>query len=116
MLALAHQDLADHAAASACGDAALVLAQGDVGTWPALVAHVSRGQVAVAQADWTRAEAELGAADALGARCATTWGRPTCLEGLAELALQQRDNWRAACLLGAATRLRDQQTGAPAAG
>jgi hypothetical protein len=108
VLALARQDMGDDVRASECCDAALALAR-DSGTWPSMVAHVSRGQVALAQADWSRAQAEFLTALAIARRCRTTWGQPTCLEGLAALAVQQQDSVRAARLLGAAASVRDRQ-------
>jgi hypothetical protein len=63
----------------------------------------------LARADWPRAEAEFLAALEIGRRCGTSWGQPTCLEGLAVLAFQRHDSLRAARLLGRAASVRARQ-------
>jgi tetratricopeptide (TPR) repeat protein len=108
LLGVARQDMADDLAATTCCETALALAQ-ESGTWLRLVAHVSRGQIALAQADWSRAQAEFQTALGIGRECESTWGQPTCLEGLAALALEDNDAPRAAHLLGAAASVRDVQ-------
>jgi non-specific serine/threonine protein kinase len=112
LLGLAYQDRGEAAVAAAHADSALAVVQGSAATWPGLVAHVWRGQVAVAQTDWPRAEVEFAAALEIGRECETTWGLPACLEGLAALAIERHDAIRAARLLGAAVTLRASQ-GAP---
>jgi predicted ATPase/DNA-binding XRE family transcriptional regulator len=112
VLGLAYHDRGDETAAACHAAAALAAVQDSAAMWPGLVAHLYCGQIALAQADWARAEVEFGTALEIGNVCETRWGRPACMEGLAAVALERQDAHRAAHLLGLATALRVSQ-GAP---
>jgi predicted ATPase/DNA-binding XRE family transcriptional regulator len=112
VLGLAYQDRGEEEAAACHAAAALAAVQNSAAMWPGLMAHMYCGQVALAQADWGRAEDEFGAALEIGNACETRWGQPACMEGLAAVAFERQDTDRAAHLLGAAAALRVSQ-GAP---